>query len=219
MSILSPSILSADFANLESDITMLNKSVADWIHIDVMDGVFVPNISFGFPVLKAIQPISQKPFDVHLMIVHPEKYIERFKEAGAEFLTVHYETCKDLQHTVKEIRSKGMKAGVSINPETPVSVLNDIIPYVDLLLVMSVHPGFGGQKFIPETLQKVQDLKKMLQQRGVHPLIEVDGGIGLQNAAEIFKAGADAIVAGASIFSSENPLKTMEELKALGENK
>ena len=218
MPILAPSILSANFANLESDITMLNSSVADWIHVDVMDGVFVPNISFGFPVLKAIQPLSQKPFDVHLMIINPEKYIERFKEAGAEILTVHYETCDDLKGTLNEIRAKGMKAGVSINPETPVIVLNDILPFADLVLIMSVHPGFGGQKFISESLQKIKDLKQMMQQQGIQALIEVDGGIGLQNASQIVEAGADAIVAGASVFASENPLETMKALKTIGAN-
>lgn len=213
MPILSPSILSANFANLQSDIEMLNASDADWIHVDVMDGVFVPNISFGFPVLKAIQPIAKKPLDVHLMIVNPETYIERFKATGASFLTVHYEACKDLRKTIAQIRANGMKAGVSINPETPVSVLNDILPYVDLVLIMSVHPGFGGQKFIPESLDKVKDVKKMMQSRGVHALIEVDGGIGMQNTADVLAAGADAVVAGAAVFSAENPICRIKELK------
>jgi ribulose-phosphate 3-epimerase len=213
MAIISPSILSANFANLQADIEMLNKSAADWLHIDVMDGVFVPNISFGFPVLKAIQPIAKKPFDVHLMIVNPERYVERFKQAGASLLTVHYESCSDLHRTIGQIRSLGMKAGVSINPETPAHVLKEIIPSVDLVLVMSVHPGFGGQKFIPETLQKICEVRRMITQSNSSALIEVDGGIGLQNAADVIAMGADALVAGASIFSTENPLETIENLK------
>ena len=213
MAIISPSILSANFANLQADIEMLNKSAADWLHIDVMDGVFVPNISFGFPVLKAIQPIAKKPFDVHLMIVNPERYVERFKQAGASLLTVHYEACSDLHRTSGQIRSLGMKAGVSINPETPAHVLKEIIPSVDLVLVMSVHPGFGGQKFIPETLQKICEVRRMITQSNSSALIEVDGGIGLQNAADVIAMGADALVAGASIFSTENPLETIENLK------
>ena len=204
MAIISPSILSANFANLQADIEMLNNSAADWLHIDVMDGVFVPNISFGFPVLKAIQPIAKKPFDVHLMIVNPERYVERFKQAGASLLTIHYEACSDLHRSIGQIRSLGMKVGVSINPETPAHVLKEIIPSVDLVLVMSVHPGFGGQKFISETLQKICEVRRMITQSNSSALIEVDGGIGLQNAA---------LVAGASIFSTENPLETIEKLK------
>lgn len=215
MPIVSPSILSANFANLQSDIVMLNESAADWMHVDVMDGVFVPNISFGFPVLKAIQPIVRKPLDVHLMIVNPEKYVERFKAAGADFLTVHYEACSDLKKTVDLIHANGMKAGVSINPETPTSVLKDILPFVDLVLIMSVHPGFGGQKFIPESIGKIQEVRQMLRSRGLHAIIEVDGGIGLQNVAAVVEAGVDAVVAGASIFSSENPKETICSLKNL----
>ncbi len=213
MPIVSPSILSANFANLQADIEMLNESAAEWMHIDVMDGVFVPNISFGFPVLKAIQPLVKKTLDVHLMIVNPEKYIERFKMAGAEILTVHYEACSNLKKVVEQIRANGMKAGVSINPETPTSVLNDILPFVDLVLVMSVHPGFGGQKFIPETLTKIREVRSMIQARGSHALIEVDGGIGLQNIDDVTAAGVDAVVAGASVFSSENPKETIIKLK------
>ncbi|MCQ2960511.1 MAG: ribulose-phosphate 3-epimerase [Bacteroidales bacterium] len=213
MPIVSPSILSANFANLQADIEMLNESVADWMHVDVMDGVFVPNISFGFPVMKAIQPIAKKPLDVHLMIVNPEKYVERFKMAGADFLTVHYEACKDLKKVVDQIHANGMKAGVSINPETPANVLNDILPFVDLVLIMSVHPGFGGQKFIPETISKIQEVRSMIKARGLRVLIEVDGGIGLQNVEEVTAAGADAVVAGASVFTSENPKETLKKLK------
>lgn len=213
MAIISPSILSANFANLQADIEMLNNSAADWLHIDVMDGVFVPNISFGFPVLKAIQPIAKKPFDVHLMIVNPERYVERFKQAGASLLTVHYEACSDLRRTIEQIRSLGMKAGVSINPETPTHVLKEIIPNVDLVLVMSVHPGFGGQKFIPESLQKIAEVRRMITLSNSSALIEVDGGVGLQNAAEVIAMGADALVGGASVFTSENPQETIAKLK------
>ena len=213
MAIISPSILSANFANLQADIEMLNNSAADWLHIDVMDGVFVPNISFGFPVLKAIQPIAKKPFDVHLMIVNPERYVERFKQAGASLLTVHYEACSDLRRTIEQIRSLGMKVGVSINPETPTRVLKEVIPNVDLVLVMSVHPGFGGQKFIPESLQKIAEVRRMITQSNSSALIEVDGGVGLQNAAKVIAMGADALVGGASVFTSENPQETIAKLK------
>lgn len=211
--ILAPSLLSADFANLSKDIEMINKSEADWFHIDVMDGVFVPNISFGIPVIKAAKKTAAKPFDVHLMIINPEKYIDTFKEAGADILSVHYEACTHLHRTVQQIKTAGMKAGVAINPHTPVSFLSEIIADVDIVCMMSVNPGFGGQKFIENTYHKISELKELITQKKSTALIEIDGGVDLKNAAKLIKAGADVLVAGNTVFSSENPSQTISLLK------
>lgn len=212
--IIAPSVLSADFNNLQKDIEMLNNSKADWIHIDVMDGVFVPNISFGMPVIKHIKKIAKKPLDVHLMIVKPERYIKDFKNAGADLLTVHYEACTHLHRTIQEIKSNDMKAGVSLNPHTNIKLLEDILPDLDLVLIMSVNPGFGGQSFIKQSLKKISELRKMADV--INPLltIEVDGGIDTNNHKEVIKAGANALVAGSAVFNSENPEKTIEILKS-----
>ena len=215
MAIVSPSILSSNFAYLQKDIEMLNGSEADWFHIDVMDGVFVPNISFGFPILHSIRNIVKKPLDVHLMIVNPERYVERFRDAGASIITVHYEACTDLKRTIDLIHSCGVKAGVSINPETPTSVLREILPCVDLVLIMSVHPGFGGQKFIEDSLQKICEVKRMISEENLSCLIEVDGGIGLGNVEKVVRAGADAVVAGAAVFSAESPEGVIRDMKKL----
>ena len=215
MAIVSPSILSSNFAYLQKDIEMLNESEADWFHIDVMDGVFVPNISFGFPILHSIRNIVKKPLDVHLMIVNPERYVERFRDAGASIITVHYEACTDLKRTIDLIHSCGVKAGVSINPETPTSVLREILPCVDLVLIMSVHPGFGGQKFIEDSLQKICEVKRMISEENLSCLIEVDGGIGLGNVEKVVRAGADAVVAGAAVFSAECPEGVIRDMKKL----
>lgn len=211
--ILAPSLLSADFANLSKDIEMINKSEADWFHLDVMDGVFVPNISFGIPVIKAAKKTATKPFDVHLMIINPEKYIDTFKEAGADILSVHYEACTHLHRTVQQIKTAGMKAGVAINPHTPVSFLSEIIADVDIVCMMSVNPGFGGQKFIENTYHKISELKELITQKKSTALIEIDGGVDLKNAAKLIKAGADVLVAGNTVFSSENPSQTISLLK------
>jgi len=211
--LISPSLLSADFGNLQRDIEMINSSEADWFHLDIMDGVFVPNISFGFPVMKYIKKHAKKPLDVHLMIIDPDKYIEEFKNAGADILTVHYETCNHLHRTVQNIKSNGMKAGVSLNPHTPVHVLEDIIADVDLVLIMSVNPGFGGQKFIPNALEKIKNLKKLIIEKKSNSLIEVDGGVDGANAKLLIDAGCDVLVAGTYIFGSSNQLKTILELK------
>jgi ribulose-phosphate 3-epimerase len=211
--IVSPSILSADFSRLIDAIDMLNGSEADWIHVDVMDGVFVPNISFGFPVMKAIQKHTQKMLDVHLMIVNPDRYIEEFKKAGAGILTVHYEACIHLNRVVHAIRHQGMKAGVAINPHTPVSVLEDIIRDVDLVCLMSVNPGYGGQKFIEHTFDKVLRLKQLIIDTSSKAKIEVDGGVDLDNALPLARAGADVLVAGNTVFSSPNPKETIKFLK------
>lgn len=213
--IISPSLLSADFANLQRDVEMLNRSEADWLHMDVMDGVFVPNISFGFPVLEAVSKISKKPLDVHLMIVKPERYVAQTAKCGAMMMTVHYEACTHLHRTVQEIHAAGMKAGVSLNPSTPVSVLEDIIGNVELVLLMSVNPGFGGQKFIENTIQKVQRLRQLIQQSGSHALIEVDGGVQADTAPRLVQAGTDALVSGSYIFKASDPIAVIRSLKEL----
>lgn len=211
--LIAPSILSADFGHLQRDIEMLNRSEADWIHFDVMDGVFVPNISFGFPILKAIQPIATKPIDVHLMIVNPDEYIERFAKDGAANITVHLEACPHLNRTVQLIKSTGCTAGVALNPHSPVSLLEDIIADLDLVLIMSVNPGFGGQTFIPNTYKKLYDLKVLAENRNPNLKIEVDGGVGDENCKELLEAGANVLVAGNSIFSAADPVLAIQKLK------
>lgn len=213
--IISPSLLSADFGNLNSEIDMINESAADWLHIDVMDGVFVPNISFGFPVIEAIAPLARKPLDVHLMITQPGKFISRLQALGTFMMNVHYEACLHLHRTVQEIKKAGMKAGVTLNPHTPVSMLEDILPDVDMVLLMSVNPGFGGQEFIPQSTEKIARLKEMILRKNLSTLIEVDGGINLETARLTLDAGADILVCGNSIFSAENPEETIAKLKAL----
>ncbi|HPK04474.1 MAG TPA: ribulose-phosphate 3-epimerase, partial [Bacteroidales bacterium] len=203
--LVAPSLLSANFSNLGKDIEMVNNSLADWFHLDIMDGVFVPNISFGFPVVKAIKKLAVKPLDVHLMIVEPDRYIQDFKEAGADILTVQYEACVHLHRTVHSIREAGMKAGIALNPHTPVSLLENIVRDVDLLLVMSVNPGFGGQKFIQNTYEKIARLKELLLRKNSQALIEVDGGVGLGNARQLINDGVDVLVAGNAIFSANDP--------------
>ena len=213
--LIAPSILSADFANLQSDIEMINQSEADWFHVDVMDGVFVPNISFGFPVITAIKHHAKKPLDVHLMFVDPDRYLQQFKDAGAAILTVHYEACTHLHRTVAAIHELGMKAGVAINPHTPISVLEDILPQIDLVCIMSVNPGFGGQKFIENTYQKITKLRTLANQLNTEVLIEIDGGVGHQNALALIKAGADVLVAGNAVFGAQNPMEMITELKKI----
>ncbi len=212
--LIAPSVLAADFANLQRDVEMLNKSEADYLHIDIMDGVFVPNISFGFPVCKAIQKHAKKPMDFHLMITDPDPYLEDCISTGAEIITVHFETCNHLHRTVSRIRELGAKAGVVINPHVPVEQLSDIIPFVDLVLLMSVNPGFGGQKFIETTFARVKKLKQMVQDLNPQVLIEVDGGVNDQNAGKLFDAGADILVAGSFVFKSDDPSQTISNLKS-----
>lgn len=212
--LVSPSLLSADFGHLDRDIDLINRSKADWLHLDIMDGVFVPNISFGFPVMEAVAKLCRKPLDVHYMTVRPEQFIERTAKLGAMMMNVHYEACIHLHRTVQEIHAAGMKAGVTLNPSTPVSVLEDIVGEVDMVLLMSVNPGFGGQKFIENSVQKVRRLRELIRQTGSHALIEVDGGVQAETAPRLVEAGADVLVSGSYIFKSPDPLKTIEELKA-----
>ena len=212
---IAPSLLAADFANLQRDIEMVNQSSADWFHLDIMDGVFVPNISYGMPVMEAIQKHANLPLDVHLMIVEPDKYIATFKKLGAQVLTVHYEVCNHLHRTIYAIKEEEMLAGVALNPHTPVSVLKDVIKDIDLVLIMSVNPGFGGQKFIANTIQKVQEARELIAHSGSRALIEVDGGVGLQNYTDLIKSGADVLVAGSSVFSAPNPIEAIKKLKTI----
>ena len=213
--LVSPSLLAADFLHLKDEIEMINNSQADWLHMDIMDGVFVPNISFGFPVLEAVSKVCKKPLDVHFMIVHPEQYIEQTAKLGAMMMNVHYETCTHLHRTVQQIHAAGMKAGVTLNPSTPVSMLEDIIYDVDMVLLMSVNPGFGGQKFIENTIRKVKRLRKMIDDAGTHTLIEIDGGVQDETAPRLVKAGADVLVSGSYVFKSADPHATIEALKKL----
>jgi ribulose-phosphate 3-epimerase len=213
--LVAPSLLSADFLNLEKEIDMINNSQADWFHLDIMDGVFVPNISFGLPVVEAVKRKARKPLDVHLMIVEPDRYIDAFKRAGADILSVQYEACTHLHRVLQKIRSAEMKAGVVLNPHTPVQLLSNVLPYTDLVLIMSVNPGFGGQQFIPETFQKIKELKSMIDSNGHDVLIEVDGGVNIANAQHLFDAGADVLVAGNAVFKSENPTQTISDLKGI----
>ena len=211
--LIAPSLLSADFLHLADDIDMVNKSQADWFHCDIMDGVFVPNISYGIPVVQAIKKQALKPLDVHLMIVEPDRYFEKFHEAGADIITFHYEASTHIHRSVQKLKSLGVKAGVVLNPHTPVSLLEDILGDLDLVLLMSVNPGFGGQKFIERTYSKIEKLRNMIEVQGLETMIEVDGGVSTSNAKKLFEAGADILVAGNAVFKSENPIKTIELLK------
>jgi ribulose-phosphate 3-epimerase len=213
--LVSPSVLSCDFANIQRDVEMINESEADWFHVDVMDGVFVPNISFGFPVIEAIKRHAKKPLDVHLMIENPGRYIDEFAKAGADILTVHYEACPHLHRTIQQIKEKGMKAGVALNPHSSVDLLEHVIKDIDLVLIMSVNPGFGGQKFIPNAELKVAQAKNLINHHGSHALVEVDGGVNGQTGETLVKSGADVLVAGSYVFKSDDPVKTISELKAL----
>lgn len=213
--LVAPSILAADFANLQRDIEMVNASEADWFHVDIMDGLFVPNISFGFPVMAAVKRYAEKPLDVHLMIVDPDRYLTQFKEAGATNISVHYEACTHLHRTVQKIKELGCRAGVAINPHTPINHLHDIIEDIDLVLLMSVNPGFGGQTFIPSTYRRIHELRLLAQGRNDHLLIEIDGGVNQENALPLLEAGADVLVAGNTVFSAENPLESIHLLKSI----
>ena len=212
--LIAPSVLSANFGNLDKDIELINRSDADWFHLDVMDGVFVPNISFGFPIIKAIKKLSTKPLDVHLMIVNPDNYTLAFKEVGADILTVHLEACSHLHRSIQNIKNLGMKVGVAINPHTPIESLKDIISDIDLVCLMSVNPGFGGQKFIENTFEKVRNLKILIEQKKSKALIEIDGGVDLKNYKKLIESGANVLVAGNTVFNSENPTETIKLLKA-----
>ncbi len=213
--IIAPSILSCDFGNLERDFQLINRSQADWFHVDVMDGVFVPNISFGFPIIEALKKVAEKPLDVHIMITNPDRYIEQFAKSGADILTVHYEACTHLHRTIAAIKEAGMKAGVALNPHTPVNVLENVIADLDLVLIMSVNPGFGGQKFIPQAIEKVRQTKAMIKSSGSSALVEVDGGVNTATGAELVAAGADALVAGSFVFNNPDPTAVIASLKAL----
>ncbi len=213
--IIAPSILSADFANLQRDVEMINASNADWFHVDIMDGVFVPNISFGFPVVKAIKKYANKPLDIHLMIVEPDKYIQTFCDVGANILTVHFEACNHLHRTVQHIKSLGMQSGVAINPHSAIDLLKDIIADIDLVCVMSVNPGFGGQKFIENTYSKIISLTELIKSKNSKAKIEIDGGVDLKNALPLLKAGANVLVAGNTVFLSPNPSQTIDQLKSI----
>jgi len=213
--LIAPSVLSCDFANLQKDIEMINASNADWFHVDVMDGAFVPNISFGFPVIKAIKKHAEKPLDVHLMIVNPDQYVEEFAKSGADVLTVHYEACPHLHRTIQLIHSFGMRAGVALNPHTNVSVLENVIQDIDLVLIMSVNPGFGGQKFIDNAINKVKETKELIARKKSTALIEVDGGVNLETGKRLIDAGASVLVAGSFVFNSENPSETIAHLKKM----
>ena len=213
--IIAPSVLAADFANLQRDIEMINNSEADWFHIDIMDGVFVPNISFGMPVLEAINKHAKKTIDVHLMIVDPDRYIKTFAALGSDILTVHYEACTHLHRTLQAIKAEGMKAGVALNPHTSVSLLEDVIKDVDLVCIMSVNPGFGGQSFIENTYKKIKELKELIIRNGASTIIEIDGGVTNKNARQLVEAGADVLVAGSYVFKASNPIETIADLKKI----
>jgi len=214
--LIAPSLLAADFTCLQKDVEMVNTSEADWFHMDIMDGVFVPNISFGIPVVQAVKKIATKPLDVHLMIMEPEKYLHKFRDAGADILTVHIEVCRHLHRTIEEIKELGMKAGVTLNPHTPVESLKEIISFVDMVLVMSVNPGFGGQKFIGTSYEKIRKTRSMIEESGSGALIEVDGGVDLNNAADLFEAGANILVTGTAVFKATDPAAMIRQLKQAG---